>query len=306
MLLELFATGIDHFFFNFILKEVKTLSFENQWELNQGHISAAASRDRVSKPPTPSSPHPHHPAPGQPAAAPGGCGGPREASGGAGAAGVAGEHGAAGDARGGGPRSAQPRRPGRPLSPRASPPRHQRCHQPRRVRPRVPRCLRPRAPGSNNEPERRDRGPGLRRRQPRGRRISISRPSCLLVRAHFPARMLGTSQAGCVLSSGATETERGCPDLRSLRGNPASRPARSDFLGDGLPGKKGLGREPGKGRLRPKICPKWALLPGKLLATVPAAAAQASGRTGSGARLTWMECWLCSRTVRGPGLQSLF
>lgn len=75
---------------------------------------------------------------------------------------------------GAGPRSVRPGQAGRPLSPRASPPRHQRHHQPRRVRPRVPRCSRPRPPGSNNEAERRDRGPGLHRRQPRGRRSSVS------------------------------------------------------------------------------------------------------------------------------------
>lgn len=71
-----------------------------------------------------------------------------------------------------GPRSAQPPKPGRPLSLRAAPPRHQRRHQPRRVRPRAP-LLPTAGPGSNNEAQRRDRGPGLRRRQPRGRRISI-------------------------------------------------------------------------------------------------------------------------------------
>lgn len=71
-----------------------------------------------------------------------------------------------------GPRSAQPCRPGRPLSLRAAPPHHQRRHQPRGVRPRAP-LLPTAGPGSNNEAQHRDRGPGLRRRQPRGRRISI-------------------------------------------------------------------------------------------------------------------------------------
>lgn len=53
----------------------------------------------------------------------------------------------------------------------------------------APRCSRPRAPGGSNEAQRRDRGPGLRRR------ISILEASCLFFCAHFPARMLGTSQA---------------------------------------------------------------------------------------------------------------
>ena len=69
---------------------------------------------------------------------------------------------------------------------------------------------------------------------------------------------------GRVLSSGATEAERGCPGLGrragrgpgGLRRTPASRPARPDLVGDGPPEKKRLRRELGRDRLPPRICPE--------------------------------------------------
>lgn len=194
----------------------------------------------------------------------------------------------------------RPGQAGRPLSPRASPPRHQRHHQPRRVRPRVPRCSRPRAPGSNNEAERRDRGPGLRRRQPRGRRISISEAFLFVLLCSFSSPN-AQHIPGRVLSSGATEAERGCPRLGrrtgrgpgGLRRTPASRPARPDILGDGPPGKKRLGREPGRDKLPRRICPErgpWSLQFRR-------------GRTGSRDR-SGLGSGLCHEIIWCPDLQA--
>ena len=216
-------------------------------------------------------------------------GGARGGIGGGGGAGRgragAGGLGATGATGGAGPRGAQPGQARHPLSPRASLPCHQRRHQPRRVRPRVPRCSRPRAPGSNNEAERRDCGPGLRRRQPRGPRISIFEAflSVLLCSFSIPnARHI----PGRVLSSGATEAERGCPGFgkpsrpraRQPPGHPCLPPcpARPPW---GRPAREGEGgKGTGKGRrLRPRICPERGLLPGKLPAIVSATPAGVTG-----------------------------
>lgn len=213
---------------------------------------------------------------------------------GAGALGARGSggHRATGATGGAGPRSAQPGEGRHTLSPGASLPCHQRRHQLRRVRPRVPRCSRPRAPGSNNEAERRDRGPGLRRRQLRGPRISIFEAFLFVLLCSFSipnARHI----PGRVLSSGATEAERGCPGFGKPSRPRARQPPEHPCLlpcparppwGD-PPGKERLGREPGRGAgFTPEYALSWVF---SLESSLPSSLQLRPGCTDSGARLEW-------------------
>lgn len=124
---------------------------------------------------------------------------------------------------------------------------------------RVPRCSRPRPPAAIMRQSARDRGPGLHRRQPRGRRISISRPSCLFFCAHFPVRMLSTSRH--ILSSGATGQNAAARVLGRRR--PRSPVAFGGPLPPALPDQtslgtarqgKGLGRGTPAGTGLPRTC----------------------------------------------------